>query len=146
MPGQITSAGVRENVATALSYSAAWLGGNGCIPLNHLMEDAATAEITRVQLWQWVKYGVRLADKGETVTAEYVDRLIDELAPAHPPREERGREARERDPADHHAGRLPEARLGVEEDGAHDLRAAGARVSARAITGGESDDAGLTGS
>lgn len=46
------------------------------------MEDAATAEITRVQLWQWVKYGVRLADKGETVTAEYVDRLIDELAPA----------------------------------------------------------------
>lgn len=82
VPGQITSAGVRENVATALSYSAAWLGGNGCIPLNYLMEDAATAEITRVQLWQWVKYGVRLADKGETVTAEYVDRLIDELAPA----------------------------------------------------------------
>ncbi|KZT63879.1 malate synthase [Daedalea quercina L-15889] len=82
VPGQITSAGVRENVATALSYSAAWLGGNGCIPLNHLMEDAATAEITRVQLWQWVKYGVRVADKGETITAEHVDRLIDEIAPA----------------------------------------------------------------
>lgn len=46
------------------------------------MEDAATAEITRVQLWQWVKYGVRMADKGETVTAAYVDRVIDELVPA----------------------------------------------------------------
>ena len=47
-----------ENVnGSALAYSAAWIAGNGCIPLNYLMEDAATAEIARVQLWQWVRYG-----------------------------------------------------------------------------------------
>ena len=81
VPGKITSEGVRGSVATALAYSAAWLGGNGCIPLNHLMEDAATAEITRVQLWQYVKYGSRLADAGELVTAEYIDRLVDQVVP-----------------------------------------------------------------
>ena len=81
VPGQITSEGVRSSVATSLAYSAAWLGGNGCIPLNHLMEDAATAEITRVQLWQYVKYGSRLADAGELVTAEYIDRLVDQVVP-----------------------------------------------------------------
>jgi len=81
VPGQITSEGVRSNVATSLAYSAAWLGGNGCIPLNWLMEDAATAEITRVQLWQWVKYGVRLADVGSVVTADYIDQVVDEVAP-----------------------------------------------------------------
>ncbi|KAJ7187878.1 malate synthase [Mycena filopes] len=80
VPGQITEAGVRENVATALAYTAAWIGGNGCIPLNYLMEDAATAEITRVQLWQWVKYGARM-DSGQSVTVEFVDKLVAELAP-----------------------------------------------------------------
>ncbi|KAF7315786.1 Malate synthase [Mycena indigotica] len=80
VPGQITEAGVRENVATSLAYTAAWIGGNGCIPLNYLMEDAATAEITRVQLWQWVKYGARM-ETGEAVTAELVDQLVKELAP-----------------------------------------------------------------
>ena len=81
VPGQITSEGVRSSVATSLAYSAAWLGGNGCIPLNHLMEDAATAEITRVQLWQWVKYGLRTGDSGEVITAEWIDQLVDEIAP-----------------------------------------------------------------
>ncbi|KAI0630414.1 malate synthase [Trametes polyzona] len=81
VPGQITLEGVRSNVATSLAYSAAWLGGNGCIPLNWLMEDAATAEITRIQLWQWVKYGMRVADSGEVITAEWIDRLVDEIAP-----------------------------------------------------------------
>ncbi|KAJ2965695.1 hypothetical protein NUW54_g14034 [Trametes sanguinea] len=81
VPGQITSEGVRSNVATSLAYSGAWLGGNGCIPLNWLMEDAATAEITRIQLWQWVKYGMRTADTGEVITAAYVDKLVDEIAP-----------------------------------------------------------------
>ncbi|KAF7321864.1 Malate synthase [Mycena kentingensis (nom. inval.)] len=80
VPGQITEAGVRENVSTSLAYMAAWIGGNGCIPLNYLMEDAATAEITRVQLWQWVKYGSRM-DNGQPVTAEFVDALVKELAP-----------------------------------------------------------------
>jgi len=78
VPGKITEEGIRSNVSTALAYTSAWIGGNGCIPLNYLMEDAATAEITRVQLWQWVKYQCRL-DNGVLITAEYVDGLIDEL-------------------------------------------------------------------
>ena len=69
-----------KHVATVLAYGSAWLGGNGCIPLNYLMEDAATAEIARVQLWQWVHYGAR-DDTGTTITAEYVGRLIDATAP-----------------------------------------------------------------
>ena len=81
VPGQVTIEGVRSNVATSLAYSAAWLGGNGCIPLNWFMEDAATAEITRVQLWQWVKYGLRTGDSGEVITAEWIDQLVDEIAP-----------------------------------------------------------------
>ncbi|KAL1681753.1 malate synthase [Schizophyllum commune] len=80
VPGKITDAGVRSNVATCLAYTASWIGGNGCIPLNYLMEDAATAEITRIQLWQWVHYSSRL-DTGEIVTAPYVEQLIDEIAP-----------------------------------------------------------------
>ncbi|KAF9449672.1 malate synthase [Macrolepiota fuliginosa MF-IS2] len=80
VPGKITVEGIRENVSTCLAYTAAWVGGNGCIPLNYLMEDAATAEITRVQLWQWVKHGLR-ADNGQLITAEYIDGLIKELAP-----------------------------------------------------------------
>ena len=80
IPGKITVAGVRENVATSLAYTAAWIGGNGCIPLNYLMEDAATAEITRVQLWQWVKYQSRM-DTGQTVTVAYVDKLVEDVAP-----------------------------------------------------------------
>ncbi|KAH8814583.1 malate synthase [Flagelloscypha sp. PMI_526] len=79
VPGQITEVGVRENVITTLAYTSAWIGGNGCIPLNFMMEDAATAEIARVQLWQWVKYNARI-DTGEHVTVAYVDKLIDELA------------------------------------------------------------------
>ncbi|KZV70657.1 malate synthase [Peniophora sp. CONT] len=78
--GQVTTAGVRSNAATVLAYSGAWIGGNGCIPLNWLMEDAATAEISRVQLWQWVHYAVRTED-GEPVTAEGVDKLLDEVVP-----------------------------------------------------------------
>lgn len=81
VPGKITPGGVRSSVETALAYSAAWVGGNGCIPLNHLMEDAATAEITRVQLWQYVKYHSRM-ESGEYVTAEYIDRIIEEVIPA----------------------------------------------------------------
>jgi malate synthase len=79
VPGKITDEGVRSNVSTCLAYTAAWIGGNGCIPLNFLMEDAATAEITRVQLWQWVKYASRL-DNGAPITLAYIDGLVGELA------------------------------------------------------------------
>ncbi|KIY73839.1 malate synthase [Cylindrobasidium torrendii FP15055 ss-10] len=80
VPGHITTAGVHENIETSLAYTAAWIGGNGCIPLNYLMEDAATAEITRVQLWQWVRYKSRL-DTGEVITAELLEKWTDEIVP-----------------------------------------------------------------
>ena len=69
--GPITLAGLRQNVAVSLGYIEAWLRGLGCVPLFHLMEDAATAEISRAQLWQWVHHGAVL-ESGEAVTAELV--------------------------------------------------------------------------
>jgi malate synthase len=78
--GQITEAGLRLNVAVGLGYLEAWLRGIGCVPLFNLMEDAATAEISRAQLWQWVHHHAQLAD-GRRVTAEMVDHAIaEELA------------------------------------------------------------------
>ena len=76
-PGQITEAGLRNNISVALQYLAAWLGGNGAVAIFNLMEDAATAEISRSQVWQWVHNDVDL-DDGATVTRELVERLIDE--------------------------------------------------------------------
>ncbi len=67
--GSITEAGMRNNVSVALQYLAAWLSGNGCVPIYNLMEDAATAEISRAQIWQWIRHpGGVLAD-GRKVTA-----------------------------------------------------------------------------
>jgi len=80
VPGKITVEGIRSNVETCLAYCAAWVGGNGCIPLNYLMEDAATAEITRVQLWQWVHYAQRI-DDGRPITVEMIDRVIEDVKP-----------------------------------------------------------------
>jgi malate synthase len=78
--GAITEAGLRQNVAVGLGYVEAWLRGIGCVPLFNLMEDAATAEISRAQLWQWVHHGAVLED-GREVTAELVESEIDrELA------------------------------------------------------------------
>lgn len=78
--GKITDSGVKANVEAALAYCAAWLSGNGCVPINHLMEDAATAEIARMQLWQWVYHGASL-DNGKLVTPEYIDSYIKTTAP-----------------------------------------------------------------
>jgi malate synthase len=75
--GQITEAGLRQNVAVGLGYLEAWLRGIGCVPLFNLMEDAATAEISRAQLWQWVHNGVKLSD-GRVVDAPLVERTIAE--------------------------------------------------------------------
>ncbi len=66
--GKITEAGLRNNINVAVQYMAAWLGGNGCVPLNNLMEDAATAEISRAQLWQWVHHETGVLDEGRNVT------------------------------------------------------------------------------
>jgi malate synthase len=69
--GDITEAGLRWNIDVGLQYLAAWLQGNGCVPIYNLMEDAATCEICRTQVWQWVRHGAKLSD-GRTVTPELV--------------------------------------------------------------------------
>ncbi|MER6576878.1 malate synthase A [Nonomuraea sp. NPDC001023] len=80
-PGEITETGLRNNVDVALRYLAAWMGGLGAVAIHNLMEDAATAEISRSQIWQWIHNDITLADTGEQVTKELVERIIaEELA------------------------------------------------------------------
>jgi malate synthase len=76
--GTITEAGVRKNIRVAIQYLAAWLSGNGCVPIDNLMEDAATAEISRSQLWQWLKHGAQL-DDGRKITRGLLDGLFEEI-------------------------------------------------------------------
>jgi malate synthase len=66
--GRITEEGLRENVSVSLQYMAAWLCGNGCVPINNLMEDAATAEISRAQIWQWIRHAGGVLDDGRKIT------------------------------------------------------------------------------
>ncbi|SDO39810.1 malate synthase [Nakamurella panacisegetis] len=75
--GAVTQHGLRTNISVALRYLAAWVGGSGAVALDNLMEDAATVEISRAQVWQWIHNGVRLAE-GPTVTVGLVRRLLDE--------------------------------------------------------------------
>ncbi len=75
--GQITEAGVRTNISVALQYLNSWLQGNGAAAINNLMEDAATAEISRSQLWQWLHYQVMLAD-GRPMTRSLYEQIRDE--------------------------------------------------------------------
>ncbi|MHC4135681.1 MAG: malate synthase A [Planctomycetota bacterium] len=70
--GRITDAGLATNISVALRYLQAWLGGNGCVPIANLMEDAATAEISRAQLWQWIRHSSVVLDNGVAVTEELV--------------------------------------------------------------------------
>jgi malate synthase len=76
-PGQVTEKGIRGNVEVALRYLEAWLQGNGAVGIHNLMEDAATAEISRSQIWQWLHNGVKL-DDGRLVTTELVRQILDE--------------------------------------------------------------------
>src|SRR6202044_4010862 len=76
-PGGVTEAGLRNNISVALQYLAAWLGGTGAVAIFGLMEDAATAEISRSQIWQWIHNEV-LLDDGPLVTKDVVERMIDE--------------------------------------------------------------------
>jgi malate synthase len=76
-PGGITEAGLRNNISVGLQYLASWLAGTGAVAIFNLMEDAATAEISRSQVWQWLHNDVTLAG-GEQVTADLVERLIGE--------------------------------------------------------------------
>ncbi|MEM7199164.1 MAG: malate synthase A [Planctomycetota bacterium] len=75
--GEITEAGLRHNLEVGVRYVAAWLGGNGCVPIHHLMEDAATAEISRTQVWQWIRHGARLSD-GRRIDRSMCERVLDE--------------------------------------------------------------------
>ena len=75
--GELTEEGLRNNVRVAIQYIEAWLAGRGAVPLYNLMEDAATAEISRAQLWQCLRHSARMAD-GRTVDWAFVDRLVEE--------------------------------------------------------------------
>jgi malate synthase len=76
-PGEITEAGLRNNVSVGLQYLASWLAGQGAVAIFNLMEDAATAEISRSQVWQWLHNDVRIAE-GEQVSKDLVERIVDE--------------------------------------------------------------------
>ena len=79
LSGPITEGGVRWNLHVGVRYLEAWLGGSGAEPIHNLMEDLATSEISRSQLWQWLRYGAKL-DDGRKITAELYDQLLaDEL-------------------------------------------------------------------
>lgn len=75
--GKITEAGIRTNISIGLGYIEAWLRGTGCVAINWLMEDAATAEVSRSQLNQWVKHGAKTAD-GKLIDKAYISKLLDE--------------------------------------------------------------------
>ncbi|KAK2075206.1 hypothetical protein P8C59_009353 [Phyllachora maydis] len=77
VPGQVTEEGIRKNLSIGLGYMEAWIRGVGCVPINYLMEDAATAEVSRSQLWQWVRHGVSTAE-GKRVDKGYALKLLKE--------------------------------------------------------------------
>ena len=77
-PGSVTETGLRLNLYVAVAYVAVWLSGNGAVAIHNLMEDAATAEISRSQVWQQIHNAVTLSDTGQTVTREFVKVLLAE--------------------------------------------------------------------
>lgn len=72
----ITSSGLKMGIAIVLGYTEAWLRGIGCIPLNNAMEDAATAEISRAQIWQWQTHGISTQDDGSLITKERIRSIV----------------------------------------------------------------------
>jgi malate synthase len=74
----ITEAGLRNNISVGIQYLGAWLAGNGCVPVFNLMEDAATAEISRSQIWQWIRSTKGVLEDGRKVTRELVRKLLPE--------------------------------------------------------------------
>jgi malate synthase len=99
--GTRTEAGLRHNVRVGIQYIEAWLGGNGCVPLYHLMEDAATAEISRAQVWQWLHHKATLEPHGAPLTTDRFAQVVDE---------EMQRIRREVGDARFQGGRFPQAR------------------------------------
>jgi malate synthase len=79
--GPITEAGLRTNISVGVQYVESWLRGVGCVPINNLMEDAATAEISRAQVWQWIRHPAAALDDGRKITVElFRSILAEELA------------------------------------------------------------------
>ncbi len=79
--GTITEAGLRTNISVSLQYLESWLRGSGCVPINNLMEDAATVEISRAQIWEWIRHPKGILDDGRKVTIDLFSELLnDELA------------------------------------------------------------------
>jgi malate synthase len=76
--GVITEQGLRNNISVGIQYLEAWLRGYGAVAINHLMEDAATAEISRAQVWQWIRHPKGVLDDGRKVTVELVETLLQE--------------------------------------------------------------------
>jgi malate synthase len=76
--GTITEAGLTQNIDVGTQYMAAWLGGNGCVPIYNLMEDSATAEISRTQLWQWLHHPDARLDDGRRITPELCRTVFDQ--------------------------------------------------------------------
>jgi malate synthase len=76
--GTITEEGVRLNISVGIQYIASWLRGNGAAPINNLMEDAATAEISRAQIWQWVRHPEGVLEDGRKITLELVSHFQEE--------------------------------------------------------------------
>jgi malate synthase len=74
----ITEAGLRYNINVGIHYLGSWLSGNGCVPIHNLMEDAATAEISRSQVWQWIRSSKGVLEDGRKVTADMVRAMIPE--------------------------------------------------------------------
>jgi malate synthase len=82
--GEITETGLRNNISVAVQYIAAWLTGQGCVPINNLMEDAATAEIARSQIWQWIHHEKGVLEDGRKITiALYRALLAEEIQKIH---------------------------------------------------------------
>ena len=104
--GTITEEGLRTNIRVGLQYLEAWLGGLGCVPLYNLMEDAATAEISRTQVWHWIHHPRGKLQDGRKVNLELVRQLV---------REEQSRIRRERGPERFDSGRFAEATRLFEE-------------------------------
>jgi malate synthase len=88
--GKITEAGLRTNISVGIQYMASWLSGNGCVAINHLMEDAATAEISRAQVWQWLHMPDGVLEDGrkvdltlfENTVKEEIDRIKSKIGDA----------------------------------------------------------------
>ncbi len=76
--GTITEAGLRNNISVSVQYLASWLSGNGCVPINNLMEDAATAEIARSQVWQWAHHKAGLLSDGRNIDLALVKGVLNE--------------------------------------------------------------------